>query len=452
MKSSSLRIRLLVLATLAVTVAMVLSAIGLTALFGRHVERRIGQELDTHILQLAGNLRFRPDGSVFLDAEPGDPRFERVFGGLYWQVIDETKARKLRSVSLWDAELPLPKDTPEPGLTHIHSSTGPDGLTTLVHERRITLEHANQDRPVRISVAINTAELTGLRTGFASDLVPAVIVLGLSLLAGLWWQVTQGLKPVSGLGIGVRAIRSGQRARLSEDVPSEIRPLVDEVNKLLSEQEVSLSRARDRAADLAHGLKTPLTALSSDVARLRVAGQDAVADDIEETATRMRQIVERELARSRIRSTSIHSKPVAVASAVHAIIRTLERTPQGEGKTFVNAAPADALAAVDINDLNDIFGNLIENAARAARSVVSVSAKREGLFIVCEVSDDGPGVPEQLLTNIAERGRRLDEASGSAGLGLNLVVEILSAYGSVPGYTTSALGGLGVSFTLPASA
>ncbi len=421
---------LLILATLAVTAAMVLSAAGLTALFSRHVERRIGQELDTHILQLAGNLRFRPDGSLFLEAEPGDPRFERVFGGLYWQIIDEMKATRLRSVSLWDAELPLPNDRPEPGITHIHSSAGPDAAATLVHERRIVLEDSKTDRPVRISVAINTEELATLRTGFATDLVPAVLALGLLLLAGLWWQVTQGLKPISGLGLGIRAVRSGQAARLSEDVPSEVLPLVNEVNQLLSAQETSLSRARDRAADLAHGLKTPLTALSNDVVRLRAARQSEIADDIEETAMRMRQIVERELARSRIRSVHVQSKPVSVASAAHSIIRTLERTPQGEGKTFVNTAGADAMAAVDPNDLNDILGNLIENAARAAKSTVSVSARREGLHVAIEVSDDGPGVPEQLLSKLMERGRRLDQSSGSAGLGLSLVAEILEAYGA----------------------
>ena len=450
MKPGSLRLRLLMLATIAVSAAMTLSAIGLTSLFGRHVERRIGQELDTHIMQLAGNLRFKADGSLYLEAEPGDPRFERVFGGLYWQVDDESRAAKLRSVSLWDSELPVPDDMPEPGVTDSHDSFGPDGKAALVHERRVILENAKADRPVRITVAINTEELETLKSGFASDLVPAFFGLGLLLLAGLWWQVAQGLKPVSSLGSAIRDIRSGRTARLSEDVPVEVKPLVDEVNQLLGAQEESLSRARDRAADLAHGLKTPLTALANDVSKLRAAGQGAIADDIEDTALRMRQIVERELARSRIRNSRSRQKPVSIAVAAHAIIRTLARTPKGEAVAYRNKAAADALAAVNPDDLNDLLGNLLENATRAATSEVAILARKDGQMVLVEIADDGPGVPEQLLSSLSERGKRLDQTAGSAGLGLNLVTEILAAYSAEPVFSNSALGGLSISFKLPA--
>ncbi len=452
MNMSSLRIRLLFLATLAVTVAMILSAIGLTALFGRHIERRVGQELDTHILQLAGNLRFNPNGTLYLDSEPGDPRFERAFGGLYWLILDETTGVKLRSVSLWDSDLPLTNVTLTPGVTHTQSSVGPDTKSTLVHERRIILEYAKKDRPVRISVAINTEELDTLKTGFTTDLAPAILGLGSILLLGQWWQISQGLKPVSKLGAGIRAIRTGEQAQLSENVPSEVLPLVNEVNELLAEQQQSLSRAKDRAADLAHGMKTPLTALSSDVARLRAIGQMDIASDIEETALRMRQITERELARSRMRNARSNFKPISVASATHAIVRTLLRTPDGERTTFHNRAAADALVNVDVDDLNDILGNLLENAARVATSSVTISARKQGSNVLVEVSDDGPGVPEQLLKTLVERGTRLDQSSGSAGLGLNLVAEILSAYGVEPKFSNAPEGGLGVQFTLPGRA
>jgi signal transduction histidine kinase len=455
MKTSSLRYRLLMLAALAVAAAMILSAIGLTAMFGRHVERRIGQELDTHILQLAGKLRFNPQGELFLQAEPGDPRFTRAFGGLYWQIKDETSGRLLRSVSLWDAELPQPGVSASPGLTTSSQSTGPDGAQTLVHERRIMLKGSQgtkNDRPVRITVAINESELGNLKTGFAVDLAPASLFLGLVLLALLWWQVNEGLKPVSGLGAGIRAIRSGELRRLSDDVPSEIQPLVSEVNELLDGQEQTLARARDRAADLAHGLKTPLTALSSDVARLRKIGQHGIADDIAETAARMRQIVERELARSRVRNAFGGVKPVPVAASIHAIIRTLQRTPKGEKLTFRNSAEADVTALADMDDFNDVIGNLTENATRAARAIVAVAARRDGARLVIEVSDDGDGVPEQELATLGTRGQRLDRTGGSAGLGLSIVTEILEAYGSSPEFFTSSLGGLGVRFTLPAAA
>lgn len=449
MNIRSLRLRLFMLATIAVAVAMIVSGIGLVALFGRHVERRIAQELETHILQLAGNLRFNADGHIYLDAEPGDPRFEKVFGGLYWQVIDQKTDVRLRSVSLWDTALPLTDEIPRPGATKSYHSVGPDGAPTLVHDRRIILTHDHLDRPMRIAVAINVTELASLKTGFAFDLLPGLVGLALALLAGLWWQVNAGLKPIGLISAGIKQIREGEAVHLSTDVPDEMLPLVGEVNTLLDAQTNAMTRARDRAADLAHGLKTPLTALMSDVTRLRQAGQSVMADDIEGLAQRMRQIVERELARSRIRNASTHYKPVSVKSAAQAVIRTLMRTPDGENRDFRNLCAEDAMVAVDHDDLNDLLGNLVENATRAARSRVAVTAQRRGPAIWIDVSDDGPGVAPDEMEKLIERGIRLDQSSGSAGLGLSLVADILAAYGSKPVFAKSELGGLSVSFALP---
>ncbi len=447
----SLRIRLLLLAAAAVTAALIIASIGLVSLFGRFAERRIGQELDTHIAQLAGNLRFDAKGALYLDAEPGDPRFERAFSGLYWQVADETSDVKLRSLSLWDAELQPPANLGAFGLTVSALSTGPDSAKTLLHERRIILQNNKLDRPVRISASINAQELEALKTGFREDIVPGVAVLALALLAGLWWQVTQGLKPVTQIGAAIRSIADGKSARLSANFPSEVQPLADEVNKLLVLQEASLLRARDRAADLAHGLKTPLTALMSDVKRLRSVGQDETADDIEALARRMRQTVDRELARSRIRNAGVRQSPVLVHDAAQAVIRTLKRTPQGEFKQFDNLCAANAAALIDADDLNELLGNLVENAVRAAKTRVRIVAEIEGRALRLTVSDDGAGATPQAMEKLIARGARLDQSKGNAGLGLSLVADILEAYGSKPVFSVSDLGGLAVSFTLPAA-
>jgi signal transduction histidine kinase len=447
----SLRIRLLLLAAAAVTAALIIASIGLVSLFGRFAERRIGQELDTHIAQLAGNLRFDANGALYLDAEPGDPRFEKAFSGLYWQVADETREVKLRSLSLWDAELQPPANLGAFGLTVSALSTGPDSAKTLLHERRIILQNNKLDRPVRISASINAQELEALKTGFRQDIVPGVAVLALALLAGLWWQVTQGLKPVNQIGAAIRSIADGKTARLSSDFPSEVQPLADEVNKLLVLQEASLLRARDRAADLAHGLKTPLTALMSDVKRLRSVGQTETADDIETLARRMRQTVDRELARSRIRNAGARQSPVSVHDAAHAVIRTLKRTPQSEFKQFDNLCAANATALVDADDLNELLGNLMENAVRAAKTRVRIAAQSQGQALRLTVSDDGPGATPQAMEKLIARGARLDQSKGNAGLGLSLVADILEAYGSKPEFSVSDFGGLAVSFTLPAA-
>ncbi|MCB1550092.1 MAG: sensor histidine kinase, partial [Hyphomicrobiaceae bacterium] len=155
MKVRSIRFRLLAFALAAVLLGLTVSGLGLVALFGRHVERRVGTELDSYLTQLAGNLRIDADNALYIAREPGDPRFSRILGGLYWQVEDEAHGRLLRSRSLWDTALALPKDVPEPGNVHEHRFAGPGGQSLLVHEQRVILEHAGVDRPARLAAAID---------------------------------------------------------------------------------------------------------------------------------------------------------------------------------------------------------------------------------------------------------------------------------------------------------
>jgi signal transduction histidine kinase len=234
---------------------------------------------------------------------------------------------------------------------------------------------------------------------------------------------------------------------LSSDVPEEVEPLVGEVNSLLEAQEAALKRAHDRAGDLAHGLKTPLTALASDVRRLRQAGEGAIADDIQLSAQIMHRHIERELARTRLRNQHGQLPASRLAPAASAIVKTVARTPEGEHIDFEVKVAADATIAFDPDDLNDVLGNLVENAARYARGAVRISAMPNGGGdLVMRVEDDGPGVEPGDIDKLFERGRRLDEKGGSAGLGLAIVQDILTEYGTALKAETSDLGGLALSF------
>ncbi|MCB1473274.1 MAG: HAMP domain-containing histidine kinase [Rhodobiaceae bacterium] len=445
----SLRLRLVAFAALVMAVALVAAGFGLTALFSRHLERRVGQELDTHIAQLSGSLRIAADGTLSLAREPADPRFARVYGGLYWQVADQTAGRELRSRSLWDSELQLPADPLHPGTIHVHDTTGPDGAPLLVHEQLVLVPVAGRDHELRVSVAINRQELAALEQGFARDVTPALALLGLVLLAGFAVQIGAGLKPMRAVRAGLADIREGRARRLAEAVPSEVAPLVREINELLDAQDADMARARDRAADLAHGLKTPLTALDSDIARLRDKGETAIAADIDELAARMRRHMERELARARIRHGRASDAPVATTLA--GIVRTLQRTPAGDALAFDIDVPADLSVHVDADDLAELLGNLLENAARHAKGRVAVGAASSGGQVRIAVEDDGPGLAEDARAAVLARGKRLDEAglTGAAGLGLAIVQDILAAYGGELSLDPSLLGGLRASVTLP---
>ena len=450
-KPQSLRLRLFALAVAVVAVAMVAAGFGLTALFTRHLERRVGQELDTHLQLLAGGLRIEGTGTLSLVREPADPRFSRVLGGLYWQIDDANTGRKLVSRSLWDSVLGLPHDELTSGSVHTHETAGPDGARLLVHEREILIKVNSVDHIIRVSVAIDRIEISQLGIGFARDLAPALGILGIVLLLGFGFQVRAGLRPLSTVQDALGAIRTGKARRLEINVPSEVEPLVNEVNSLLEAQERDMLRARDRAADLAHGLKTPLTALASSIQRLRDKDEVELANEIDEQTEKMRRHIERELVRARVRHGGVLTH-VKIANCADAIIRTLKRTPAGERIEFEQSVPADMTLAVDPDDLNEVLGNLLENATRHARTLVRIGAilSLERIFI--SVDDDGEGLSDDSRAKALLRGVRLDSTGTGAGLGLAIAQDIVVAYGGQLELSASSLGGLQASIVLPAKA
>ena len=445
----SLRFRLFAYAAMVVAAALLVTGFSLSALFSRHLERRVGQELDTHLNQLTGGLRLDDASVLSLDREPVDPRFQAIFGGLYWQVDDETAGTQLKSRSLWDTSLVAPGDRLQPGETHVHDIAGPQGSTLLVHEIVALLTAPDGDHRLRIAVAIDRAEINALAIGFSKDLAPVLAILGAVLLAGFLLQIGEGLKPVHRVLAGVSAIRTGDSRRLqSEGVPSEVAPLVEEVNALLDAQEQAIQRARDRAANLAHGLKTPLTALAADIERLRAKGDAEIADDIAELTQRMRRHIQRELARARLRHGRSHDK-TPLRPIVDGILRALKRTPAGENLEFQCDIGRQVTVPIDPDDLNELIGNLAENAVRFARSRVSVSTEATPGAILIRIGDDGPGLDPAGLTGAPRPGERLDQSELGAGLGLAISGDIVDSFGGQIDLLTSPLGGLEARICIP---
>ncbi|MGQ4273858.1 sensor histidine kinase [Terrihabitans sp. B22-R8] len=442
----SLRLRLLLFALATTALALVVAGIGISALFERHVERRMEQELDVYLGQLAGAADFNAEGRLILSREPANPRFANVYGGLYWQILDEIGGTRLRSRSLWDAELAAPGTEPPMGETRSSIAPDPSGGSLLIRERRVSLSQAGADRTIRIAAGLTRDDLRVLQKDFTGELLIALSLLGLVLLAAAYAQVGAGLRPLARIRQGVEAVRSGRSRRLANDVPTEIEPLVAEVNILLDAQDNALLRARDWAADLAHGLKTPLTALSADVRRLQERGETEIAGAIGELGTQMRRTVERELARSRARHAG-RAAPISAKGVADAIARTLSRTPSGMALEFAVHDPDETLIPMDADDLHEVLGNLMENASRAARTHVEVRIERGEGSTRLTVLDDGPGMPDDQRAAAMARGKRQDE-KGGAGLGLAIVSDILRAYGTELELSRAPLGGLSAGFTL----
>jgi signal transduction histidine kinase len=449
MTRRSLRVRLWIGAALSITLALVVAGLGLLTLFERHVERRIGEELRAQLNQLAAAVTITPEGEVQLAREPADPRFDQPLSGLYWQIDDPLQPGLLRSRSLWDHLVELKDDDLAPGTVHAHEVMGPGEQRLLVRERRILLQSGGQSIALRLMVGVDRAELVSARDAFAGDMLPYLALIALVLIMATLVQVQTGLAPLDAVRRGLGAIRSGRARRLGEAYPDEVMPLVGEVNALLTEREQALDRARAWTADLAHGLKTPLGALVADAQRLRDQGNLHLADDLEHLATSMRRRVDRELVRARVRAGSnVHQAHADVVETIHRLLRTLQRTPEGARLDWQVVAPARAHAALIPDDLLELLGNLLENAAKWARTEVDIRVTSGDGVEIC-IDDDGPGVPFDQLPRLGERGLRLDERREGSGLGLAIARDVVDAYGGALLFEEAPKGGLSVCVRLP---
>jgi len=423
----SLRWRLMVAGAVAVVLALGLAALGLAHLFGTHVERRALADLSVQLDRVLAGLA-RVDGALAQVLPPADPRFEQPYSGLYWQIAAD--GRVLRSRSLWDVELALPVEDGADATRHNHLLIGPEGAEVLVLEQHVTMPASLGGGRARAAVALDTAELGAARRAFLRDMFPYLAVLGMVLIAAQWAQVTLGLKPLRRVGAEVSALRDGRRRRMGGDWPQEVQPLAAELDALLTAREADVERARGRAGDLAHGLKTPLQALMGEAARLRAADQAQAAEGIEVVVATMRAHVDRELARTRIALHSRNARAGAAAVA-RSVVAVLQRTPGGQRLAWQVDVPDDLLLAIDAADLSEALGALAENAARHAAGRVEVGAVVMGAQARVTVRDDGPGLPADRRAAMMARGVRADETGPGTGLGLAIAAEIAEAAGGV---------------------
>lgn len=452
MTTGSLRLRLLAAAGLAVVAALYLSGLVLSRLFVEHVTARVDTELLTHSNQVIANVEIDPaSGAVQLTVPPADPRFELPNGGLYWQIELPGGVRQ-RSRSLWETVLTLPIDELQNGGVHRHELAGPNGTRLNAVERSVTIGPEARLTPLRVTVAIDRAEIDEAAADFRSVLMQSLAYLGLALITALLVQVQVGLRPLTTLRAALGRVRGGSRSRIEGDFPSEVTPLVDDLNALLEREARSIAQAREQASDLAHGFKTPLAVLSTVARDLEREGRRDAMREIEVQVDMMSRLVAATLARTRIagrRAVGHHA--TAVAPVVARVVAALRRVAADRNIVWTVDMPAGLAFAGDETDLIELVGNIADNAAKWARSSVAISAAEADGKLTLNVADDGPGLPPGWDLQPPGRGRRLDETRGGTGLGLSIVGKIVEAYGGAMTLSVSPLGGLGLAVTLPAA-
>ncbi|TWB43129.1 sensor histidine kinase [Nitrospirillum viridazoti] len=444
--TSSLTRRLLLLSVLWIAPALVITGIILTDLFRTHAEAELSRRMAQHLDELAAVLEVTPDGAVALARDLSDPRFRRPLSGLYWRV-DGPGNRVLRSRSLWDQALDLPADTPKDGEVHRHSLTGPNGAPLVAWERSLRLP--GTATPVRAAVVVDASDVQAATAGFSRVLGLSLAVLAAGLLAAAAIQVRLGLGPLRRMRAALADLRAGRSNRLEGAFPGEVQPVVDDLNLLMEENRTMVERARAQAADLAHALKTPLAVIANAAAA--PGGMDPAVVAAE--ADRMQGQIERHLARARAAPALLHSSGgTVVLPVLRQIARTVAHLHAERGVDIRTDGDAQARVRADPVDLQEMAGNLIDNAAKWCTAVVRVTATAASGGVVITVQDDGPGIPADRRSDVLARGARLDEAVPGTGLGLTITEELARLHGGSLSLDTSPTGGLSVSLHLPQAA
>ena len=275
----------------------------------------------------------------------------------------------------------------------------------------------------------------------------AVGVLGLALT-----QVESGLGPLRRLRARLAEVRSGRTARVEGEYPTEVQPLVTDLNGLLDDREQRVTRALAKAGDLAHGLKTPLAVLAQEAERAEVEGHPALAATLRDQVERMRRQIEHHLAHARAASArATQQGRCVVADSVDGLARTLPRLYAEKNVRIEVAVPREHAVRVLREDLDEMLGNLLDNACKWARAMVTVESTASDGMIAIRVDDDGPGLDPELREAVLKRGVRADQTAPGTGFGLAIVRDLAELYGGSIELQSAPGGGLRARLRLPAA-
>jgi signal transduction histidine kinase len=456
MRANSLALRLFVTATLWTVVILFGTAILLSSLYRQAVERSFDHRLSVYLRSLVADVA-SPD--VPPDRFPqslGEPLFELPLSGWYWQVTRLDGQKDVRaSRSLGDRRLrPLSKqegaDSDSDAETREGYLQGPEDQKLRLIERAVDL---GADGRYLIAVAGDAAEIETETDAFYQALAITFGALSIVLILTTVFQVRFGLAPLKRISESLTAIRSGTTERLEGNFPDEIAPLARETNALIDANRQIVERARTHVGNLAHALKTPLSVMVNEAVS---RGDDPFAVKVREQTDIMRDQVARHLERARLaaRLTTIATL-TDVPAVVTALARTMEKIYRDKNIAIALDAPEHARFLGERQDLEEMVGNLLDNACKWAQARVAVEVMREksgpnAQIIHIIVDDDGRGLSSSEREQVAHRGQRLDETKPGSGLGLSIVVELAGLYGGKLALGTAPIGGLRAELVLPA--
>jgi signal transduction histidine kinase len=446
-RTGSLTRRMIGMAGLWIAALLLIGALGLDRVLTRSIVDSFDNQLTFVLNSMIASAEIDPIGEVRFNRQPADQRFVEPYSGLYFQ-ISGAGADTYVSRSLWDRRLRV-SDTHTDIKPHLYDSgefSASDHAEPLrVVERDVTLPGSAVRW--RFQVAQSRDAIDDQIHHLRSILFWSFLALGIGLLVLAALQTFHGLWPLRRVRREVASIRSGEKTRIGHDFPTEVRPLTEEINQLLAHSETQAEEARRHAGNLAHALKTPLTVITNAA----TANSPDLDDTVIRESAAMRRHIDHHLARARAigRRATAHAR-ATVWESLEAVERAVERLY--ENVTVDIAGDRRAQVRVERQDLDEMLGNLVENAAKYGGGRVFVTVEPKSAMVDIEVEDDGPGIPEADRGSLFARGARLDTTGKpGTGLGLAIVRDVAEIYGGTIHLEESEdLGGLLARLTLPA--
>ena len=453
MRPNSLAFRLFASAAAWTLVVLPVTAFLLLSLYRQAVERNFDARLNVYLTSLVASTTAEGAKTPTAPANLGEPAFTIPFSGWYWQIKTLDAEQPLFiSNSLLDQQLKLPSQegvTPDQTLTRRAYAAGPQDQRLRVVEREIRPAGA-QSTPYSYAIAGDAAEIERDLAEFRMMLIAALGVLGLGLVVATLFQVRFGLAPLRAIRHDLAAIRSGDAERLEGELPTEIRPLQQELNALIQSNREIVDRARTHVGNLAHALKTPLSVITNE-AREK---DGPLAGKVIEQAELMRNQITHHLDRARVAARSGAIGDITdVDGVLKGLKRALDRIYEGRALELDVRSDAGLKFQGEKQDFEEMVGNLLDNACKWAKSRVWVTATRAGGASNFEVlvDDNGPGLTEAERERAVKRGQRLDETKPGSGLGLSIVAELAHLYKGRFELEPSPQGGLRARLELPAA-
>lgn len=404
-------------------------------------EHYVAGRLEDDGESLLVGLRFDPTGRSLIDSRYTAPIYQRVYSGHYFIIVSD--GHRVRSRSLWDEDLPGILN--EAGEARLQYTRGPLDQALLVW----TNTFKKNGRQASIAVAEDLSTLNARIAAFRNRFAVITLLLLATLIGVQRMIVRMSLKPLNRIREDCQRLERGEITALREDVPLEVRPMVKEINHLLTVMQQRQARRRNALGNLAHAVKTPLTRLMQIVEQESARLDSGAAADLRYAASHIGEIIDRELKRARLSGAASPGQRCDLSQELPELLDVIKKLYADKELVCELVVPPQKTFRGDREDIVELFGNLLDNAAKWAKSQIRlVVANSSGLAF--SVEDDGPGLNDGQIERLTQRGARFDETMPGHGLGLAIVKEIVDQHGGHLDITRStALGGLRVVVYLP---